>query len=91
MSAWFFWAAIGMLPENCLGRFALTSPLFDSVTIHRAAGDLTVVSYNNSPTNVYVEKVALNGQVIPSNWVDAQALLFGPSKLEFWMSPTPVL
>jgi len=90
MSAWFVWSALGIYPISCGGIYALGSPLFDSVILTREAGDVTIIAYNNSLSNVYVDKVLLNGVQLDSMFVP-QAEILGGAKLEFFMSAQPSL
>jgi len=52
---------MGLYPQICQGTFGISSPVFDQVVIHRDVGDVNVIAYNNSATNVYVDHVMLNG------------------------------
>jgi len=42
LSAWYVFAAMGFYPLPCTGQYALSSPLFDRVSIHRAEGTIEV-------------------------------------------------
>jgi len=67
------------------------SPLLDKVTLHLPTGDLTIIAYNNSPENYYVQKAAINGQPIDMTkpFLDhSQLVSKGGVTLEFWMGNT---
>jgi len=91
MSAWYVWWAMGLYPISCAGEYALGSPVFDTLLIHRSAaagGDLSIITYDNGPANVYVTKIALDG-VAYDEWFISTALLRSTQKIEFWMAATP--
>jgi predicted alpha-1,2-mannosidase len=90
MSAWFVWNAMGLYPQTCQGTFAITSPLFDSVIIHREQGDIAIKVHNNSPQNVFVSSATLNGrQLDPSQWIFDQSLLRNGGVLDLTMDDVP--
>jgi predicted alpha-1,2-mannosidase len=67
MSAWYILSALGFHPV-CPGdgRYMLGSPLFDRVEIkldpaYYPGETFAVIAENNSPENMYVQKVTLNG------------------------------
>ena len=64
MSAWYLFTSLGFYPLSGSSTYLLGSPTFDRITIHRNQGEctLTINVKNNSPTNVYVERVLLNGE-----------------------------
>eukprot|EP00004_Rigifila_ramosa_P011900 TRINITY_DN2549_c0_g1_i1.p1 TRINITY_DN2549_c0_g1~~TRINITY_DN2549_c0_g1_i1.p1 ORF type:complete len:761 (+),score=153.82 TRINITY_DN2549_c0_g1_i1:22-2304(+) len=88
MSAWFTFASIGFFPNAGHTYYFLTSPLFDSVTVHLPKGDLQIIAHNNSETNVFVERVTLNGVDLVSFPFIEHSVLAGGGLLEYWMSPT---
>eukprot|EP01116_Phalansterium_solitarium_P000545 TRINITY_DN10357_c0_g1_i2.p1 TRINITY_DN10357_c0_g1~~TRINITY_DN10357_c0_g1_i2.p1 ORF type:complete len:745 (+),score=258.54 TRINITY_DN10357_c0_g1_i2:75-2309(+) len=87
MSAWFAWAAIGFYPLSGSPTYIMGAPLFDQIVVHREAGDLKIIAYDNSATNVFVRQAHLNGQPIDLKrpFLD-HAMFDGPAVLEFWMS-----
>lgn len=52
MSAWYAWGSLGLFPLAGSSTYFICSPVFDQVTVHRTSGDLTIIAYNNSATNV---------------------------------------
>jgi predicted alpha-1,2-mannosidase len=63
MSAWYIFTSIGLYPLAGSSTYLLGSPAFDRISIRRNNGQctLSIVVHNNSPDNVYVENVLLNG------------------------------
>lgn len=63
MSAWYMFSALGFYPVNpASGEYVLGSPEVDSATINLPNGKtFTVKTENQSPENVYVQSVYLNG------------------------------
>ncbi|KAH3743641.1 alpha1,2-mannosidase subfamily protein [Pelomyxa schiedti] len=88
VSAWFTFAALGFFPMAGSSTYFLSSPLFDKATIHAPSGDITILAYNNSATNIYVEAFYINGVKWASPFFDHSDIT-GTTTLEFYMSPTP--
>ena len=63
MSAWYVLSAMGFYPVNpANGIFDLGSPIFDTVQISLDNGKKCLfVMHDNSPENMYVSKITLNG------------------------------
>jgi len=93
MSAWYVFGALGFYPQSGSkeGTYILGSPIFSNVIVHlpSPAGDLQVIAYNNSATNVFVSKLQLNNQPIQGPFIYHHQIS-NPSAnvLEFWMSPS---
>ena len=101
MSAWFLWAAAGLYPQAGSTRYILGSPLFPKLTIRplssstsspagSASASITILAHNSSQTNVFVQRVEVNGRAVPpvAMFVDHSALVQeGGALLEFWMGP----
>ncbi len=51
MSSWFMFSALGFYPLAGSDVYIVGSPLYDNVTIHRPAGDLTVTAYNSGTSS----------------------------------------
>lgn len=89
MSSWYVWAALGMYPE-IPGRaeLVLGSPLFSTIHIRRAAGDI-VVKAPDAETNVpYVQSLKVNGESTTKTWLPESFAERGGT-LEFDLSATP--
>jgi putative alpha-1,2-mannosidase len=59
--------------------------MVDKATIKVGEHPLEIIAHNNSPENMYVEKIVLNGQKLDKPFFTHQQLLDG-GKLEFFMS-----
>lgn len=64
MSAWYILNALGFYQVNPAGgEFVFGSPVFDRATLRLPAGrTFTIRTINNSPTNIYIKGVELNGK-----------------------------
>lgn len=94
MSAWYVLAASGLHPI-CPGdnRYEITSPVFSRIEIQLdpvyANGKLfTVIAHRNSPENIYIQSVRLNGKVLNRCWIDHKELVAG-GRLELIMGDKP--
>jgi predicted alpha-1,2-mannosidase len=91
MSSWFMFGALGFYPLSGSDVYMIGSPLFESVTVHRAGGDLKIITHNNGKYNVYVQRAAINGVPIDlkNNPFLTSKQISGPTTLEFWMTDNP--
>ncbi|QQR85927.1 MAG: GH92 family glycosyl hydrolase [Flavobacteriales bacterium] len=90
MSAWYIFSALGFYPM-CPGsdQYELGAPIVDRATIPLPDGKtFTVVAKNQSPKNMYVRSVLLNGQPIYGRTITHADVMAG-GILEFRMAPTP--
>lgn len=91
LSSWLALGALGFYPVNAAtGVYVLGSPLVERARIHNPLTDttFTIVVENNSPENVYVQSVQLNGQLHPRSWFTHSDILAG-GELIFHMSVKP--
>ncbi len=94
MSAWYVLSALGFYPfDPTTGVYVLGSPLVDAATLHLQPGfakgaEFKVIARNNSPTNVYVQAVTLNGQPLTRSWIKHDEITAG-GELVFEMGPEP--
>ena len=97
LGAWYVMAAIGLFDVQ--GGAAsqpvmqLSSPLFDKINIaldqrYHPGNKLTIISNNNSPKNIYIQKVSFNGKTITSPNLKFQQLVKG-GVLEFTLGDNP--
>ena len=72
MSAWFVMSSMGLYQvEPAGGKLAIGTPLFDRVKIEMPSGkSFEIVAKNNSPENIYVKSVRLNGVPHDRNFID---------------------
>ncbi|MDE7397629.1 MAG: GH92 family glycosyl hydrolase [Muribaculum sp.] len=75
MSAWYILAAMGFHPV-CPGtdRYEITSPVFDRVEIsldsdYYPGRKFIVIAHGNSPENVYIKSLRLNGESLDRLWI----------------------
>lgn len=86
MSAWYLFSALGFYPV-CPGStsYALGSPLVKRAEIRLENGrTLTITAENQSPQNVYVQSVTLNGRLLTAPFVEHADLVAG-GQLHFVM------
>ena len=90
MSAWYVLAAMCIHPV-CPGnpRYEITSPVFESVEInldtHFYSGkNFKIIAHNNSPQNIYIQSVSLNGKKLNRLWITHDEIVKG-GVLEFEM------
>lgn len=68
MSSWYIFSALGFYPANPIsGQYVFGSPLFDEATINLESGKkFNIKVQNNSPENIYIQSVSLNGKTLNS-------------------------
>lgn len=89
-SAWYVFSAMGFYPV-CPGtdQYVIGTPLFKKMTLSLENGkQLTIEAPKNSKSNLYVQKVQINGQAQTKNWISHRDLLKG-GRLVFDMGATP--
>lgn len=88
MSSWYVWSAMGMYPE-IPGRaeLVLGSPLFSSIRIRRAAGDIVVKAQGAGTNAPYIQGLKVNGKNSTKTWLPESFVERGGT-LEFELSPT---
>ena len=79
MSAWYVFSAMGLYPFNPAdGKYVFGSPLLDDTVISLPENKVFIIrAVNNSPTNLYVSSVSLNGEVINRNYISHEELMAG--------------
>lgn len=98
MCAWYLFTSMGFYPLTGSSTYLIGSPAFDQISISRNRGtcQLIIKVNKNSPDNIYVERVLLNGEPLATfPFIDhIDHLKCSPSQsnveLEFFMSSTPV-
>ncbi|MFE0191209.1 GH92 family glycosyl hydrolase [Streptomyces sp. NPDC058989] len=90
MSAWYVFSSLGFYPLVMgQGEYAVGSPLFTKATIHLENGrDLVIKAPRNTPRNVYVQSLRVNGKPWNSTALPHRLLARGGT-LEFGMGPKP--
>ena len=90
-STWFNFAALGFYPVNAVtGVYVLGSPLVTRASVrNEAAGTtFTVIAENNSPDNVFIQDVELNGKQLTRSWFTHSDIVAG-GDLRFRMGNRP--
>lgn len=91
MSAWYILSAMGLYQvEPAGGRYYFGSPILDEAALQVANGTFTIKVHNNSNTNIYIQKVQLNGEPYNLPYINYKDITAG-GLLEFFMAaePTP--
>ena len=90
MSAWQLFGALGFYPLGVgSADYVIGSPLFKRAVVHLENGKAIVIQApNNSPKNIYVRGLRVNGQAYTKTSLP-HALLTDGATLDFDMSPTP--
>nr|WP_221380358.1 GH92 family glycosyl hydrolase [Actinoplanes polyasparticus] len=89
ISAWNILSSLGLYPLQVgSSGWAIGSPQFSQMTVHRKSGDIVVKAPGNSTKNVYVQGLKVNGRTHNSLSLDSSALVRGGT-LEFKMGPDP--
>ncbi|MEQ8835728.1 MAG: glycoside hydrolase family 92 protein, partial [Lacipirellulaceae bacterium] len=73
--------------------YQLTSPVFDEVTLRLdpdfySGSTLRIVAKKNSPENIYIQSVELNGKDLSRCWISHDEVVAGGT-LIFEMGPSP--
>jgi predicted alpha-1,2-mannosidase len=90
MSAWYVFSAMGMYPVNpAAGIYVFGSPVINEATIAVPGGkSFTIVTKNNSPENLYIQSVELNGKPYSKSYIAHPDIIAG-GELTFVMGPEP--
>jgi predicted alpha-1,2-mannosidase len=88
LSAWYVLSALGFYPIAGTTEYALGSPLFDEARVQIGEATLRVTAAENSPENVYVQQVTLNGTPLERPGFTHEAIANG-GDLHFVMGPNP--
>ena len=87
MSAWYILSAMGFYPVAPGSvNYALGSPAVAKAVLHLENGHtFTILAKNQSPQNVYVQKVVLNGKTLNRNYITHEEIM-GGGELVLYMS-----
>ncbi|WP_405581728.1 GH92 family glycosyl hydrolase [Streptomyces sp. NBC_01190] len=89
MSSWYILSSLGIYPLQAgSSNWAIGSPQFTKMTVHRPNGDLVVNAPDNSTKNVYVQGVTVNGKPQRQVSIDSSVLAHGGT-IDFRMGPKP--
>ncbi|MFK7810086.1 MAG: GH92 family glycosyl hydrolase [Saprospiraceae bacterium] len=86
MSAWYVLSAMGFYPVTpASNTYVIGSPIFDQVKINLENGKSIVINAkNNSPKNMYVQSLKLNGKTYGKTYITHEELTAG-AELTFEM------
>ena len=90
MSAWYIFTTLGFYPV-CPGseQYALGSPAMEHATLHLENGKTFIIdTKGQSDTNVYVQKVELNGHTLTQPFITHKDIMDG-GQLTFYMGAKP--
>ena len=90
MSAWYVFSALGFYPVFPASQeYVFGSPLFDKATIHlQDEKDFIVEAVNNSPENIYIQHMELNGNKYNKHTIGHQDIMNG-GVLKLFMGNRP--
>ena len=90
MSAWYIFSSLGFYPVfPANGAYVLGSPLFDKASIQLPGNKtFTVEAVNNSPKNIYIQRVELNGKIHDQSYIFHTDILKGGT-LKIFMGNKP--
>jgi predicted alpha-1,2-mannosidase len=90
MSAWYIWSALGFYPVNPANSvYVFGSPTVEEASIQLPnAKKFKVKTLNNSASNIYIQKITLNGKEITRSYITHKEILNG-GNIVFEMGSTP--
>ncbi len=90
MSAWYIMSSLGFYPVfTASDQYILGSPLFDKATINLENGKkFRIETINNSPENIYIQSVELNGKKYDFDFISHKDIM-GGGKLIIRMGREP--
>jgi predicted alpha-1,2-mannosidase len=90
MSAWYIFSSLGFYPvAPGSNEYAIGSPSVNNAVLTLENGKtFTVEVINQKDTNVYVQKILLNGKSLPTLFINHSDITAG-SKLTFYMGSKP--
>lgn len=90
MSAWYIFSSLGFYPVfPANGAYVLGSPLFDGATIQLPGKKtFSLKVKRNSPKNIYIQRVMLNGKPWPNSYITHQQIMQG-GKMTIVMGSRP--
>ena len=90
MSAWYTFAMLGLYPLRMGSpEYVIGSPAFERAEVRLENGrTLTVIAHGNSPENVYVQSLKVDGKPWHKAWIRHEDIAAGAT-LEFTMGSAP--
>ena len=91
MSAWYILSSLGFYEvEPASGRYWFGSPLFEKSEIAVSDGTFTILTENLSETDIYIQKMTLNGKPYTKGYLEHKDIAAG-GELVIYMGPEPKL
>ena len=88
MSAWYIMSALGFYEvEPASGRYWFGSPTVQSATLIVEGGTFVIRTKNNSPKNIYIKSVTLNGEPYDKGYIEHSDIAQG-GEIVFEMTET---
>lgn len=89
MSAWLLLSAVGLYQvEPAGGRYYFGSPIIDEAKLTVRDGTFTIHVHDNSPENIYIRRIRLNGGDYKGRYLDYEDIARG-GVLEIYMGSDP--
>lgn len=89
MSAWYVLSSLGMYQvEPAGGRFFFGSPAVDGATLRVGGGEFRITVANNTPEQIYIQRITLNGKPYQKRYIDFADIASG-GELHFEMGSKP--
>lgn len=86
MSAWYILSSLGFYQiEPVGGRFYFGSPMISGARLKVRDGSFVITVHNNSPENIYIEKIVLNGEEPDRDYLEYEDIASGGT-LDLYMS-----
>lgn len=87
MSAWYVMSAMGFYQVNPgEAKYTIGRPIFDDVTIRLGEKQFNIIAENNSPDNIYVKSVTINGKPLGDNFSFTHNEIMNGGELKFVMT-----
>jgi len=90
MSAWYVFSALGFYPVfTASGEYVIGSPVVDKAILNLENGKQFIVeALDNSPENIYIQSIVLNGKDYPNTYITHQDIVDG-GKMTIRMGTKP--
>ena len=75
-SGWYILSSLGFYPlDQSSGNYAITSPLFDKITLNLETGKLVIEAKNNSSENIYIQSLTIDGKPYKDSFISHKELI----------------
>ncbi len=88
-SGWLMCSVLGLYPSGSpVGQFVISSPSVDRAVLHNGSHDVTIRARQNSPDNIYIRSIKVDGRPYPAYLIPARRLAAG-ADIELEMGSDP--